>query len=96
MRKARESKAAHPLHRTAAISRQDICHDPLKDHETGVEKHRHQPLSGALNLLQRHTAVTNVPLERVFRQCHHSNYLAGSRAQSEETTVRTGFFTVTR
>lgn len=40
MRKERESKAADPLNRTAAINCQDICHDPLKDRETGVEKRR--------------------------------------------------------
>lgn len=40
MRKERESKAAYPLNGTAATNCQDICHDPLKDQETGVEKHR--------------------------------------------------------
>lgn len=40
MGKERESKAADPLNRTAVINCQDICHDLLKDQETGVEKRR--------------------------------------------------------
>lgn len=44
VRKERESKTAHPLNRTVATNCQDIYHDPLKDHGTGVENTEHHPL----------------------------------------------------